>query len=251
MVLDINIFDAFGERCQLNAVMLDFAKAFYYVNHRLLLDKLKCYGFNRRFKRLDSMVLFHVAFYRYIRGDAGVLARSTSGKYLKVCSADSSICGHPTRLQVLGWPLAEVSLLLDLPPLEVRRFNYDVLFLQQLVISELKNSALLERHQVPRPLCQGGGFLELHDEQFHVRIQKHGNAICNNIDLFRYNRSSFKRRLLGFQRAHIVTDLEVAACRTLSDIAQVQVNLQRSRKNSHRLTVTTVRITTQFVPMGY
>ncbi|KAG8305300.1 hypothetical protein J6590_072407 [Homalodisca vitripennis] len=41
-----DIFDAFGERCQVGAVGLDFAKAFDCVTHIHLLDKLKSCGFN-------------------------------------------------------------------------------------------------------------------------------------------------------------------------------------------------------------
>ncbi|KAG8243908.1 hypothetical protein J6590_035525, partial [Homalodisca vitripennis] len=35
-----------------------------------------------------------------------------------------------------------------------------------------------------------------------LRIQKHGTTILDDIDLLRYNGFSFKRFLLGFQRAH-------------------------------------------------
>lgn len=52
------IHDAFNDRCQVDAVYTDFKKAFDKVNHRILCQKLECYGVHGSFLRwVESYVL--------------------------------------------------------------------------------------------------------------------------------------------------------------------------------------------------
>jgi Reverse transcriptase (RNA-dependent DNA polymerase) len=49
MLYQKNILDAFEKRCQVHSIYTDFSKAFDRVNHSLLINKLKCIGFDGSF----------------------------------------------------------------------------------------------------------------------------------------------------------------------------------------------------------